>query len=86
MELDAICTQCPLIDCDESSLWCVFRLLTDPNPEQRRVFHEVTPGLIPRPYHTRQRSVNPITIKRREYMAERYRLQKAKRAGAVPAR
>lgn len=34
---DLICTGCPLIDCDEESLWCLYRLASDPNKAQRKV-------------------------------------------------
>jgi hypothetical protein len=35
--LDHICEQCPLLKCDERSLWCVHRLLTRPNAAQKAV-------------------------------------------------
>ncbi len=34
-QLDLICGDCPLRRCDTGSLWCVFRLLTVPNKQQR---------------------------------------------------
>lgn len=70
---DMVCGECPLGDCDEESLWCIFRFLTSPNDAQRRVAHNVAPGTLPRPYHTRRNSVKQITLDRREYFAERYR-------------
>lgn len=36
-QADLICSQCPLADCDEKSLWCLYRLSTDPNSLQRKV-------------------------------------------------
>lgn len=36
-QLDLICTQCPLASCDEESLFCVFRWMTNPNKEQREM-------------------------------------------------
>lgn len=34
---DLICNECPLEKCDEKSLWCMYRLLTNPNHAQRQV-------------------------------------------------
>lgn len=34
-QVDLICTQCPLADCSEESLWCLFRFMTNPNPAQK---------------------------------------------------
>jgi hypothetical protein len=68
---DLICTQCPLADCDEESLFCCFRWATDPNDAQKAV---QTNGV--RPYYTRRQSVKPETIARREYFKERYLIKK----------
>ncbi len=73
LQVDLICGECPLATCDEQSLWCIFRFLTNPNEAQRRVGNIVAPGVLPRPYHTRRESVKQITLDRREYHAERYR-------------
>lgn len=40
-QLDLICQTCPLTDCDEGSLWCLFRLLTNPNPAQLAIVRSV---------------------------------------------
>lgn len=43
---DLICTECPLDECDEGSLWCVLRLIEgNPNAAQARY---VTLGPKPR--------------------------------------
>jgi len=34
---DFICTDCPLLFCDEESLWCAFRWATNPNQAQLKV-------------------------------------------------
>jgi len=39
-----ICTQCPLADCDEASLWCAYRWLTSPNQSQRQALESQTRG------------------------------------------
>lgn len=33
-QLDLICTDCPLKECNEESLWCIYRFCTKPNPAQ----------------------------------------------------
>lgn len=39
MQADLICGQCPLADCDEESLWCMYRLVSGkPNQAQARFF------------------------------------------------
>jgi hypothetical protein len=35
--IDFICSECPLLICSESSLWCAFRWLTGPNAVQQRL-------------------------------------------------
>lgn len=32
---ELICTECPLSSCDEDSIWCVWRMMTDPNNAQK---------------------------------------------------
>lgn len=87
MELDAICTQCPLMICDEESLWCCYRWATNPNAAQMAL---ATDGVL------RQLASLPRSRKgyyKRYYQANRDRKlaaanerNRAKRAGAVPAR
>ena len=35
-QIDFICLECPLKECDQQSLWCKFRLQTNPNWMQKR--------------------------------------------------
>jgi hypothetical protein len=35
-QVDFICGNCPLETCDEESLWCLFRFITDPNDAQKK--------------------------------------------------
>lgn len=79
-QLDLICTECPLSECDEGSLWCVLRLLQgDPNLAQAK-YVKVLP--VPRKkafdrktYGRRYRAEN--ADKKREYDRQRY-LQRKK--------
>ena len=32
---ELICGECPLEDCDEGSLWCLYRFVTAPNERQQ---------------------------------------------------
>lgn len=60
--IDLICRECPLRVCDQNSLWCVHRFLTDPNRAQIAIM--------------KIRGVKHQTLKRRAYFAERYRRNK----------
>lgn len=75
-QLEFICTQCPLANCDEESLWCLFRFLTDPNNAQRQIAPE---GITLRQYYTRKQNVKPETLTRRAYFRQRYINKKLER-------
>lgn len=34
-QLELICEQCPLSDCNSDSLWCIYSFLTTPNEAQK---------------------------------------------------
>jgi hypothetical protein len=40
---EQICTECPLSECNEDSLWCVLRALTQPNKAQAIARFELLP-------------------------------------------
>lgn len=79
-QLDLICNECPLKECDEGSLWCVLRLLSgDPNQAQARY---VTLPPKPRKRRFARRAYGKVYRKenreaKREYDRERYRAKKA---------
>jgi hypothetical protein len=62
-QVDLICGACPLIDCDEESLWCLYCLGTDPNKAQRKA---ILPGL---------RRV----LSRKDYFARHYQINRDKK-------
>lgn len=83
MELDAICPQCPLMICDEESLWCCYRWATNPNAAQLAV---ATVRVIPKRLTDAERS-RRWRAKNRERYNEVQREYRARvRAGAVTAR
>jgi hypothetical protein len=72
---DLICANCPLLDCDESSLYCIYRFITDPNKAQRKAaFKDVPEGKL-LPQHDR-----------REYFKARYRANREKLLAAMKLR
>lgn len=80
MQADFICRQCPLVDCDEESLWCAFRWATNPNAAQLAV---ATVRLIPqrltdaeRARKWRQRNPERYAEVRRNYRERRKALER----------
>lgn len=74
-QADLICTQCPLADCDEKSLWCLFRLATDdPNEAQKRVLMGITRRMPRRKYFAEYYQAN--REKKNAMAKERYRARK----------
>lgn len=71
-QIDLICSECPLVDCDEESLWCLFRFVTDPNAAQK-VFAK------------RNAVYSEATAKRRAYDAKQYQKNREKRLAQVKA-
>ena len=69
-QLDLICQQCPLIDCDEDSLWCLYRLGSDPNKAQRKV-------LLP--------TIRRV-IARKDYFERYYAINRERKLAAANAR
>lgn len=69
-QLDIICTQCPLIDCDEESLWCLYRLGSDPNKAQRKA---LLPGL-------------RRLISRKDYFQRHYQINRERKLAAANER
>jgi len=69
-QADLICGSCPLDHCNEESLWCLYRLGTDPNKAQRKA---ILPGL---------RRV----LSRKDYFARHYQINRDKKLSAANAR
>lgn len=73
---ELVCSQCPLMFCDEGSLWCLFRFITNPNAAQQ-VFIGIT-------HKAREKKWNAAAYReahreeKRAYDRERYRARKAK--------
>jgi hypothetical protein len=53
MKAEFVCSECPLVTCDEDSLWCAFRWATNPNAAQLKV---ATVRLIPKRLTDAERS------------------------------
>lgn len=70
-----ICGECPLAQCDEQSLWCIFRFLSDPNDKQRAIVSDLSM----KPY-TKKPDEEIKNVERREYFQARYRAKKLKAA------
>lgn len=67
---DLICSECPLRECSEQSLWCIFRFVTDPNEAQQRFVNKTI---------RRRRS----KVNRKEYFAERYKANRDRKLNAA---
>ena len=65
-QADLICGNCPLDECNDESLWCLYRLGTDPNTAQRKA---LLPGL---------RRV----LSRKDYFARNYQINRDKKLAA----
>lgn len=72
-QVDLICGNCPLDACDEESLWCLFRFVTDPNEAQQRLVNKSI---------RKKRS----KVKRREYYARQYQANREKKLAAANLR
>lgn len=71
-QLDLICGECPLVGCDEESLWCIFRFVTDPNEAQQRFTNKTI---------RRVRS----KVSRKEYYAQHYMANREKKLARTQA-
>jgi hypothetical protein len=64
-QIELICAECPLKECDSSSLWCIHSALTKPNAIQKGYM-----GVA-------KKQIKADTAReRKEYWAERYRAKK----------
>jgi hypothetical protein len=73
-QLDLICSDCPLTNgCDEESLWCIFRFVTNPNEAQQNFVNKTI---------RRRRS----KVKRKDYYAAQYEANREAKIAAAKAR
>lgn len=77
---DFICIECPLADCDETSLWCAFRWATQLNEAQQAI---VGVKMMPKQKVPRKRRKR---VARRAYMAAYYQEHKAQKLAAANER
>lgn len=78
-----ICTNCPLLFCDEESLWCAFRWATNPNKAQLEV---ATVRLIPQRLTDAERSRRWRQKNRERYNEVQRDYRAKKRANKTTAR
>ena len=64
-ELELICGQCPLSECNDQSLWCAFSWITNPNINQKRLRANY-----------RKSRLKQVRERRLQYFKDRYRLRK----------
>lgn len=75
--IDDICRQCEMPDCNENSLNCVFRLLTNPNAAQQKLLGTKT---------VKPRKAKRSAVPRSEYYAEYYQRNRDRKLAAANAR
>ena len=68
-QYDLICNSCPLTDCDEESLWCVFRFMTNPNDAQKAVLETI--------------AINESKLRRKQFDAGQYTKNREKKIAAA---
>lgn len=70
---DLICLECPLHKCDEASLWCLLRFVTDPNEAQQRLMN-------------RKARDRRTKVKRADYFRKYYISNRGKKLAAASER
>lgn len=87
LDPDLICSQCPLADCSEESLWCAFRWATDPNKAQLKALEHNTTGILKRQFAIADLAKKTIAKEmRRQYLADYYQDNKDRKLAAANAR